>query len=439
MNGVDLLIKVRKDPKLARIPFVIASATVEHSEIVRAIKCGVSEYIVKPFSPKILKERLIRAIENPVKSVIKDKHESEVKKEQLQVLVVDDVPDNIQVIADIIKGDFKVKAATDGAKALKICASKSPPDIVLLDIMMPGMSGLEVCKKLKDNPATQHITVIFLTALDQTKDIVKGFELGAVDYITKPINPPVVIARINTHAKLVNNHKSMKYQVDTLLENERLKQEFDRVMQNDLRHPIDEMLKTVGMLKQFSKDPTRVGQYSDTLLATCNYLQQMIDNMLLLYKLEEGSYDLAPVKINLSVIVAKILETFKTSISNKRLEIYNNTDEDSFALGEELLTSSLISNLVENAIEAAPRGSVISMKTALENGFQTLRINNTGTIPAEITDNFFGKYVTAGKKSGSGIGTYAAKLMVDIQKGVIEFESTEQSGTTLMVAIPQYS
>src|SRR5210317_1956749 len=117
------------------------------------------------------------------------------------VLAVDDTPENLDVVKGILATDYMVKAAINGEMALKI-VEKAPPDLILLDIMMPGMSGYEVCEQLKANPDTRDIPVIFLTAMEQTTDEAKGFELGAADYITKPVNPPILEARVMTHLAL---------------------------------------------------------------------------------------------------------------------------------------------------------------------------------------------------------------------------------------------
>jgi sigma-B regulation protein RsbU (phosphoserine phosphatase) len=117
------------------------------------------------------------------------------------ILAVDDTPENLDVVKGILAADYLVKAAINGQMALKI-VEKSPPDLILLDIMMPGMSGYEVCEQLKSNPATRDIPVIFLTAMEQTTDEAKGFDLGAADYITKPVNPPILQARVRTHLAL---------------------------------------------------------------------------------------------------------------------------------------------------------------------------------------------------------------------------------------------
>jgi sigma-B regulation protein RsbU (phosphoserine phosphatase) len=117
------------------------------------------------------------------------------------ILAVDDTPENLDVVKGILASAYTVKAAINGPMALKI-VEKQPPDLILLDIMMPGMSGYEVCEKLKSNPVTAHIPVIFLTAMEQTTDEAKGFGLGAADYITKPVNPPLLEARVRTHLAL---------------------------------------------------------------------------------------------------------------------------------------------------------------------------------------------------------------------------------------------
>ncbi len=118
------------------------------------------------------------------------------------ILVVDDTPDNLALMRDLLKDNYRVRVARDGEKALQIAASSSPPDLILLDIMMPGLDGYEVCRRLKSDPATSAIPVIFLTAKVEQEDERKGLELGAADYITKPISPAVVLARVKNYLAL---------------------------------------------------------------------------------------------------------------------------------------------------------------------------------------------------------------------------------------------
>ena len=124
------------------------------------------------------------------------------KSQKPTILVVDDTPDNLDLMGDLLMDDYRVKVANSGKKALEIIQSASPPDLVLLDIMMPEMDGYEVCRILKSSEETKNIPVIFLTAKTNTIDEQKGFEIGAVDYITKPISPAIVMARVKTHLDL---------------------------------------------------------------------------------------------------------------------------------------------------------------------------------------------------------------------------------------------
>ena len=119
--------------------------------------------------------------------------------EKPTILAVDDTPDNLSLIAGLLKDSYKIKVANSGDKALRVVRSENPPDLILLDIMMPGMSGHEVCEALKADPKTRDIPIIFLTAMSAAEDEKKGLELGAVDYITKPISPPILEARVKTH------------------------------------------------------------------------------------------------------------------------------------------------------------------------------------------------------------------------------------------------
>jgi putative two-component system response regulator len=132
---------------------------------------------------------------------------------QQTVLVVDDTPENIDVLRGVLRSEYKVKVATNGERALKIARSDPAPDIILLDIMMPGMSGYEVCEELKKDFKTKKIPIIFVTAMNEVEDEAHGFELGAVDYITKPISPPIVQARVRTQLAIYDQNRELDRQV----------------------------------------------------------------------------------------------------------------------------------------------------------------------------------------------------------------------------------
>jgi putative two-component system response regulator len=129
------------------------------------------------------------------------------------ILVVDDTPDNIDLLSSILADDYRIRVATSGEKALKIVYSDEPPDLILLDIMMPGLSGLEICRRLKANPDRRRIPIIFVTAMTSTEDEQLGLATGAVDYITKPISPPIVKARVRTHLALYDQSRELERMV----------------------------------------------------------------------------------------------------------------------------------------------------------------------------------------------------------------------------------
>ncbi len=129
------------------------------------------------------------------------------------ILVVDDTPENIDLLSEILCDDYRIRVATSGEKALKIVYSDDPPDLILLDIMMPGLSGLEICRRLKTNPDRRRIPIIFVTAMSSTEDERIGLETGAVDYITKPISPPIVKARVRTHLALYDQSRELERMV----------------------------------------------------------------------------------------------------------------------------------------------------------------------------------------------------------------------------------
>lgn len=139
------------------------------------------------------------------------------------VLVVDDAPENVDILNGLLKNQYRVKVALDGEKALAIASLKDAPDLILLDIMMPGMDGYEVCGKLKGDPDTKEIPVLFLTAKMETEDIVKGFQLGAVDFITKPFNPDELLARVRTHLEHQYLYKQVSHMRAALEESDNVK------------------------------------------------------------------------------------------------------------------------------------------------------------------------------------------------------------------------
>jgi putative two-component system response regulator len=178
------------------------------------------------------------------------------------VLVVDDTPENIDVLVGILKDEYKVKVALNGEKALQVVVtSQEPPDVILLDIMMPVMDGFEVCRRLKQSAITRSIPVIFVTAKGEVEDEARGFKLGAVDYITKPVSPPIVKARIKTHLKLYNQKRVIEEMVK------------ERTM--ELAVTQDVILRSVANLAE-----TRENETGGHIMRTQRYVQTLAEQLM---------------------------------------------------------------------------------------------------------------------------------------------------------------
>ncbi len=186
---------------------------------------------------------------------------------QATLLVVDDTPDNLLLMSGLLKDLYRVKIAANGAKALQIATGESPPDLILLDIMMPGMDGFEVCRRLKANPHSQHIPVLFLTAKSAVADEEQGFALGAVDFISKPISPPVVLARVKAQLALKN-------QVDFLRDNNVLLQQEVEKRTREIQ-----AIQDVTILAMASLAETRDADTGNHIRRTQHYVKVLAEHL----------------------------------------------------------------------------------------------------------------------------------------------------------------
>ncbi|MBF0321003.1 MAG: hybrid sensor histidine kinase/response regulator, partial [Nitrospirae bacterium] len=203
-----------------------------------------------------------------------------------KILLVDDEPLNINVLVDILKPDYHVVVAKSGKDALRRATSAPQPDLILLDIIMPEMDGYEVCKALKEDPLTNSIPVIFITAMSDAEDEEKGFQLGAVDYITKPFSASTVKARAKTHLTLYRQNQS-------LIELNAIKNRFLAIASHDLRNPVSaimgfcELLLNEGGIECLSEDQRDTVEYIS--LASAELLN-LLNSLLDISAIESGKF-----------------------------------------------------------------------------------------------------------------------------------------------------
>ena len=361
---------------------------------------------------------------------------------QPTILIVDDIAENVDVLDAILKPLYRRSVALRGEKALEIANSEFPPDLILLDVMLPDIDGYEVCRKLKSSENTRKIPIIFVTAKDEVHDETKGFSLGGVDYITKPISPPIVLARVKTHLDLYNSHRELEKQHDALKEAAELRENVARMVHHDMKSPLQGIINYPDFMSSDHNLNDSQRQILDEIKG-CGYkILHMINISLDMVKMEMGIYKIQPLSIEVLKLIKKVLSELDHIVSagNRCVSVLLDKhpvrkDDQFFVFGEEFLCYSMLSNLIKNAIEASPHGGLVTINLEVD-CMARICIHNKGAVPEKIRKTFFEKYVTCGKKDGTGLGTYSAKLMAETQNGRIELESSEEHGTTVTVTLP---
>ena len=359
------------------------------------------------------------------------------------ILIVDDTPTNVQVLAEILRADYRIKVAGSGKAAFEVIAGHGTPDLILLDVMMPELDGYEVCRRLKADSRTRDIPVIFVTARDAEDDEAAGLAAGAIDYLTKPVSAPIVKARVRNHLLLKRGLDALAERNRALEETARLREDVERITRHDLKGPLSGIIGFSDLLLEEG----RLGEDEEEMVRRINaagyQILGMINRSLDLYKMESGSYHLQPVTVDLVPVLRRVIGDQRPLVAAKNLRTELSADgqplaEDAaFAIhGEELLCYSLLANLVGNAMEASPPGEAIRCTLEHRGPDALLHIHNRGAVPAEIRGRFFEKYITAGKDQGTGLGTYSARLMARVQDGDVDMATGETEGTTVTVRLP---
>ena len=459
MTGLELLTAVRSDEKLSRLPFIMITAEAERHRIEEAIACGVSDLLVKPYTADRLAAHIEKALMSQPRlgsfvdsapasapQVLAVDPVADGAKESLRptILVVDDTPDNLLLLSHLFKDEYRVRVAHSGEKALDICQSNDPPDLVLLDIMMPDMDGFEVARRMREHPTSVTIPVIFVTAMTGEDARFKGMQLGAVDFVTKPINPDVLKPRVRNFMRYVELHKQLQASYDSMLELARLREDVENITRHDMKGPL---AGVIGLVQALADDDATNRKQAEQLRMIEETTLQVLDMINLsseLFKIETGRFKLNAEPIRIGDILRRIVDISRATFAEKRLIIAVDTDvqvgeEMPRALGDAMFCYSLFQNLIKNACEAAPENSQVAVTLKDETPLRIM-IRNTGAVPAEIREPFFDKFVTHGKQGGTGLGTYSARLLAEAQNGTVSLEVSDPSNhTTVTVTLPRYS
>lgn len=345
------------------------------------------------------------------------------------ILIVDDNPQNLQLMGSIIydKG-YNVSISTSGVHALE-SISHEAPDLILLDIQMPEMNGFEVCETLKSNPETKDIPIIFLTAVSESENIMHGFEIGAVDYITKPFNKGELIARIATHIEL-------KLAKDKILALNASKDKFFSIIAHDLRNPAFALKFLLQqMTTKYSSFTTEEVLHNLIGLGfAAENLYGLLEDLLLWSKSQWDGLNFNPEKIHLKSVIDKKIDQCKLAAENKNIEIKSTVIDDIYVNADEMMLNTVIINLLSNAIKFSHNDGEIEIaaKTKDKQIEVSIKDSGDGITNAEINRMFEigsgASFIGSNKEEISGLGLILCKEFSERNGGKISVESEKEEG-----------
>lgn len=354
-----------------------------------------------------------------------------------KVLIVDDVAENIQVVANHLRGEeYDLLYATDGQGALDVLW-ESDVDLILLDVMMPGMSGFDVCRRLKAEPVTREIPVIFLTAKTDTDCIVEGFGLGGVDYITKPFNAPELIARVRTHIRLCLSEREVRALLAA-------KDRFLSIMVNELGAPFSSLR---GILKIIDRDrqgleEEELADYLRITLGMAEEIGSVIENLLSWAKLQTGVFGFQPTELKVADLIEDQLQLQRFDVEAKHLDIQLELEPGLTVYADPEMIGVAIGNLLSNAIKYSHNGGAVILRAVRRDDRIDITVVDRGVgIPAIYQGELFkldcrlNREGTAGEV-GSGLGLLLSKGFIEQNAGTIQLESEEGKGTSVRISIP---
>ena len=375
------------------------------------------------------------------------------------ILVVDDTPENIDILIELLE-DFECQIAINGEDALETAWEGDPPDLILLDIMMPEMDGYEVCKRLRANKKTKDVPVIFLTAKTEKDDIVKGFEVGGQDYITKPFDARELMERVKTQielktqreilknltevleqkvqertAELKESNKNLDKANTQLLTLDEAKNKFLMLISHEIRTPLNGIVGSAYFLNDMIDDP-ELKEFLDMLKESVDRLDKFSKTALEITQMQTVGREMEKTSFSLNKVVAKVLESKFPDAEKKQCTfaaVYSNNDN---IIGIEDYTIRTVEELVSNAIKFSNENSVIDIITLEDNEKIKLIVSDKGeVIPSDKIEEITKPFGLAKDHYDKdiGLGLAYVQTFLDINDATMEIiSSTEKTEITLI-------
>lgn len=368
---------------------------------------------------------------------------------KIDILIVDDTPQNLKVLSDFLRNQgYKARPVSSGKLALR-AAETSPPDLVLLDINMPEMNGYEVCEAFKAHPKLKDIPIIFISALSETLDKVRAFNVGGIDYITKPFQFEEVQVRIRTHLALRQLNQNLSQQNQALQTSLKRQQELEEQRDNllhmivhDLRAPLSGIIGYLSLLERgadtFSQKQQR---HLNLAIQSSQTLIDMISELLDVYKLENGEMPLFRDSKDISQTILQATETLEGMFTDKVLSCELPQSPALVFLDHDLIRRVVV-NLLSNALKFTPRGGEIKIQAETGDDRLTVAVQDSGPgIPEELQAKIFEKFGQAelrqeNRRYSTGLGLTFCRMVVEAHGGKIGVSSQMGQGSRFEFVLP---
>lgn len=369
----------------------------------------------------------------------------EINPSEYKILIVDDVMSNVLLLKVLLTNEkFAIATASNGRQALEQ-VEKENPDLVLLDVMMPDMSGFEVAQHLKSNPNTADIPIIFLTALNSTADIVKGFQVGANDFISKPFNKEELIIRVTHQISLVAAKRLILSKTEELQRTITGRDKLYSVIAHDLRSPMGSIKMVLNMLI-LNLPSEKIGAEMYELLTMANQTTEdvfsLLDNLLKWTKSQIGKLNVVYQDVDLVEVTDGVIEIFSMVASLKKIKIREMKPEKMMVNADIDMLKTVVRNLLSNAIKFSKENSEVLVKMEEVDGMAVVSVQDHGCGISEEgqkkllhTDTHFSTFGT-NNEEGSGLGLLLCKDFVVKNGGKLWFTSKEGEGSIFSFSIP---
>ena len=370
--------------------------------------------------------------------------ESKINRSDYKILIVDDVVSNVLLLKILLTNEkFQVCTANNGTGCIEM-AKKEHPDLILLDVMMPDISGFDTAVILKKDDETKDIPIIFLTALNTPQDLVHGFQVGANDFLTKPFNKEELVMRVMQQISLVAAKRIIEKQNAELRATLSNRDKMYSVIAHDLRSPMASIRMVLNLVVA-SCSPDVVGAELFELLDKANReseeVHDLLDNLLKWTKSQTGRLTVVTQDLDLNDIIPGVVEIFEVIAQTKKIKLdLQNTNAPLMVRADNDMLKTVVRNFMSNAIKFSPEGSSIEIIMGTEGDFAKVSVRDHGVgIAADRLKNIFHKGETTygtGGEEGSGLGLQLCQDFAKKNGGDCQVESVEGEGSMFSVLVP---